>query len=331
MNTAPRISIVIRCFNEEQHIGRLLTGILEQTEQGVEIIVVDSGSTDATVSIASRFPVTLCTIRPEDFSFGYALNKGIAVARGEFVVAASAHVYPVYQDWLEKLLAPFADPAVALVYGKQRGNEQTKYAEHQVLTRWFPEASNFNQTHAFCNNANAAIRRALWQEMPYDEDLTGLEDIDWARRALERGYELAYAADAVIIHVHDETARVIFNRYQREAIALKRIYPEENFSFWDFTRLCISSIASDSYHAWHDRRFPREVPEIIQFRLMQFLGTYEGFAQHGSVTSTLKHRFYYPKGLRRAATEKPPEGQRRLIAYTEVSHASASHETTSEA
>ncbi|NEO00616.1 MAG: glycosyltransferase, partial [Moorea sp. SIO3I7] len=48
----PEISIIIRCYNEEEHIGRLLSGIMQQTIQDVEIIVVDSGSTDATPSIA---------------------------------------------------------------------------------------------------------------------------------------------------------------------------------------------------------------------------------------------------------------------------------------
>ncbi|QXE23130.1 hypothetical protein B6N60_01819 [Richelia sinica FACHB-800] len=45
----PTISIIIRCYNEEEHIGRLLSGIIQQTIKDVEIIVVDSGSTDATM------------------------------------------------------------------------------------------------------------------------------------------------------------------------------------------------------------------------------------------------------------------------------------------
>ncbi|NEQ09520.1 MAG: glycosyltransferase, partial [Moorea sp. SIO4E2] len=65
----PETSIIIRCYNEEQHIGRLLSGIMQQTIQDVEIIVVDSGSTDATPSIASRYPVKLLSIKPEEFSF----------------------------------------------------------------------------------------------------------------------------------------------------------------------------------------------------------------------------------------------------------------------
>ena len=91
-------SIVIRSYNEERHIGRLLAGIMEQTVKDVDIILVDSGSTDATVAIASQFPVTILHIDPEDFSFGRSLNLGCAAAKKDVIVLASAHVYPVYDD-----------------------------------------------------------------------------------------------------------------------------------------------------------------------------------------------------------------------------------------
>jgi len=64
-----RCSVVIRAFNEERHIGRLLRGISEQTMEEVEIIVVDSGSTDKTVSIAGEYQANIVTIPPSEFTF----------------------------------------------------------------------------------------------------------------------------------------------------------------------------------------------------------------------------------------------------------------------
>ena len=52
-------ALIVRCYNEEAHIGRLLTGALRQTRVPDEIIVVDSGSSDATLAIASAFPVRI--------------------------------------------------------------------------------------------------------------------------------------------------------------------------------------------------------------------------------------------------------------------------------
>ena len=312
----PTISIVIRCYNEEQHIGRLLSGIMQQTVQDVEIIIVDSGSTDATLSIASRYPVKIISIEPEEFSFGRALNLGCQEATGEFIVIASAHVYPVYQDWLEKLLAPFADPKVALTYGRQRGNEITKYSEHQIFATWFPDQPNQYQNHTFCNNANAAIRRSLWEQTPYDETITGLEDLDWAKRVMAKGYRIAYVPEAEIIHVHDETPKRIYNRYRREAIALKHIYPQEQFNLWDFIRLFPTNVISDYYHAWHDGVLTQNLVSIPTFRLMQFWGTYRGFAQRGLITGQLRQTFYYPRGLSRSTNPDTLNNNRRTIDYT---------------
>ena len=108
----PKCSIVVRCFNEEQHISKLLSGISQQTIKDLEIVLVDSGSTDKTLRIASRYPVRIVHINPEDFSFGRALNRGCEAATADFIVMASAHVYPVYNDWLEKLLSFFQDEKV---------------------------------------------------------------------------------------------------------------------------------------------------------------------------------------------------------------------------
>ena len=100
-------TVLIRCFNEEKFIGKLLTGIMKQTIKRVEIIIVDSGSTDATLSIAAQFPVKILPIKSKDFSFGRALNIGCRAASNEIIVFASAHVYPIYNDWLEKMINPF--------------------------------------------------------------------------------------------------------------------------------------------------------------------------------------------------------------------------------
>ncbi|GAB4375960.1 MAG: glycosyltransferase [Elainellaceae cyanobacterium] len=313
----PRCSIVIRCYNEEQYIGRLLSGLMQQTVQDVEIIVVDSGSTDATVAIASQYPIKLVSIRPEEFSFGRSLNLGCQAATAELIVIASAHVYPVYQDWLEQILKPFADPNVALVYGKQRGTNVTKYSEHQIFAAWFPDHSTANQAQPFCNNANAAIRRSLWQQVPYDESLTGLEDLDWAKRVMQLGYRIAYSAESEIIHVHDETPQRIYNRYRREAIALKQIFPNEHFTLRDLVRLFVTNTISDYYHAYHDRVLLENLASIPVFRWMQFWGTYQGFTRRKPLTSQLKQTFYYPRGLKRSQSmNQVLTPERAIVDYT---------------
>ena len=126
-------SIVIRAYNEEKHVGRLLEGINQQTVKDVDVVLVDSGSTDSTISIAESFGARIVNIRPEEFTFGRSLNYGVGEAKREFVVIASAHIYPVYPDWLETLLRPFQDDTIALTYGKQRGPEFARFSEQQIF------------------------------------------------------------------------------------------------------------------------------------------------------------------------------------------------------
>lgn len=295
------ISIVIRAHNEGRHIGRLLEGIQRQTVQDVEIIVVDSGSTDNTLEVVERYGVRVLHIAPHEFTFGRSLNRGLEAAGGETAVIASAHVYPVYPDWLERLQAAFADPTVGLAYGKQRGGPDTHFSEHQVFAHWYGDVSHPSQPHPFCNNANAAIRIDLWRSNPYDETLTGLEDLAWAKNIQAAGRAIAYVAEAEVIHVHHETPRGVYNRYRREAMAFKYIFPKEHFSYLDFVRLAGGNAASDLWHAARQKRLFHNLNGILWFRLAQFWGTYQGFRHPGPLTAQLRQTFYYPHSLQGAA------------------------------
>lgn len=324
MTDQPTASIVIRCYNEEKHIGKLLVGIEEQGFDDYETIVVDSGSTDDTLAIARHFPTRIVHIDPDDFTFGRALNLGCSEARGRFCIFASAHVYPVYEDWLEQMLAPFDDPEVAAVYGKQRGGDTTRYSERQVFASWYPDESRRRQEDPFCNNANCAIRRELWEEYPYDEQLTGLEDLDWAERVTDEGWVVSYNAEAEVVHVHEETYRQIMNRYRREAMALKQIFPDQDMSIAEFLRLWLSNTASDYRHATEDGVLGKNLLDIPAFRLMQFWGAYRGFRRSGPVTERLRKTFYYPRGRQGDGHSGRERREDRRIEYGErVSPASA--------
>ncbi|MDD1713402.1 MAG: glycosyltransferase [Methanoregulaceae archaeon] len=298
-------SVVIRAYNEEKHIGRLLEGISQQTIQEVEVVLVDSGSTDATATIAAQHGVNVIHILPEEFTFGRSLNLGISATTQPWVVIASAHVYPVYPDWLERLLEPLSDTKVALVYGKQRGAEATLFSEHQILAQWYTDRSQPRQAHPFCNNANVAIQRSLWEEHSYDETLTGLEDLAWAQWAMRQGYGIAYIAEAEVVHVHHETPRGVYNRYRREAMAFKHLYPHERFHCWDFVRLSTTNIASDLWHATQQGALRDNWASIFWFRIMQFWGTYQGYRHPGPLTWKLRQTFYYPRGIRATSQIAP--------------------------
>lgn len=308
-------AVIIRCYNEEAHIGRLLTGLVRQSHRPEEIIVVDSGSTDATLSIASAFPVEVVHIAQEDFSFGRACNVGMEASTSDFAIFVSAHCYPVYESWVERLIRPFQDPEIAATYGRQCGPPNVRFSEERLFTRWFPRESVQRQRHPFCNNANAAIRRSVWEDQRYDEYLTGLEDLDWAKRALDRGYLLSYVSDAPVVHVHEESFPQIVNRYRREAVAHKQIYDEQRMSSIDAVRLAVANVASDYVAAKRQGDLRSHLIDIPKFRVAQFYGTYQGFAQQGPVTALLKRRFFYPDGAAGRDTPGTADTEHRPVDY----------------
>lgn len=301
------VSIVIRALNEAEHLPALFAGFAAQSRQPDQVILVDSGSADASVAISEAAGAEIVRIAPADFSFGRALNVGCRAASGDVLVFVSAHVYPTDEHWLARLVAPFeAHDEVALVYGRQTGDEdRTSFSELEVMRRWFPLTSDPDQDHPFCNNANCAVRADVWRTLPYDERLTGLEDMAWAKQALEEGYRLWYEAGAAIVHLHDEDFARTVNRYRREAIAHKRIFGHQKMYAVEALGLFFANSARDYLAAVPRRKLVRNLVSIPKFRAAQFWGSWRGFRQDGDPTGTLKRRFYYPKGFTPKADRLP--------------------------
>jgi rhamnosyltransferase len=294
--SAPQISVVVRTYNEERHLGELLQSLTEQLDCAKhEVLVVDSGSTDKTVAIAQHYGARLVTIRKEDFSFGRSLNVGCKAALGNVFVFVSGHCVPSHRRWLAQLTEPLLVGQAHYSYGRQLGGSISKFSEHQLFRKYFPEASAIPQEGFFCNNANAALSRASWERFRFDEALTGLEDLHLAKRMVAAGQRIAYVAEASVFHFHYESWRHVRTRYEREAIALQQIMPEVHVSMSDTVRYICGAIMLDGAAALGERRFWRELPHICMFRLMQFWGVYKGNHNHRKMSHAMKEKYFYPR------------------------------------
>ena len=291
---SPNIGVVVRALNEEEHIGRLLTGLSQQTRVPDRIVLVDSGSDDSTISIAERLGAEIAHIKPQDFSFGRSLNVGFEACETDVVLVLSAHVYPLFDSFVENLVAPFADESVAVTYGRQVGDWRTQFSEMRIMRQWFPESGSGPQEHPFSNNANACVRRSVWELMPYDENLTGLEDMDFASRAQSKGFEVHYVAEAPVVHVHQETWSQLVNRYRREAIAYRRLNSGWRMGALEALGTATRNFAADLAHAAMERRPFSDIPRSAGFRAAQFWGTWQGAQVGRDIDEKLLRRMYYP-------------------------------------
>jgi 2-desacetyl-2-hydroxyethyl bacteriochlorophyllide A dehydrogenase len=218
------VSIVIRTYNEERHLPALFDALDRQKGCEFETVVVDSGSVDRTRDIAAERADKLLRIASHDFTFGYSLNVGIEAATGSRVAMISAHTVPLDENFLAALVAPLAEERTAMSYGRQVGASSSKFSEAEDLRRRYGAAARDESLGDFrVNNANAAIRRDLWLEHRFNEELTGLEDIAWARHWMLRGWRVAYAPEAALLHIHDESWKQIRTRFYREAVAIRRM------------------------------------------------------------------------------------------------------------
>lgn len=291
-------SIVIRTYNEAKWLGEALEACSKQdaSEFSFEIVIVDSGSTDDTLAIAEKYGARVTHIKKSEFTFGRSLNIGCEFAKGRFLVFISGHCIPVGEQWLANLIRPLHEEKVSYTYGRQKGrNGITKFSEEQLFKKYFPVHSVVPQEGYFCNNANSAVPKAIWEQYKFDEDVTGLEDMVLGKQLVADGHRLGYIADASVIHLHEESWSKVKTRYEREAVALQDIMPEVHIRFGDFLRYTAAGIMFDWSEALNQRVFWKEAGNIFMFRLMQYWGSYKGNNDHRRLSQSRKDRYFYPR------------------------------------
>ena len=290
------VSIVIRTLNEEKYLDELFHSVAGQALTGLntEVVLVDSGSTDRTLSIAEQHGARIVEINKSEFSFGRSLNLGCSAAHGEILVFLSGHCIAASDTWLHELIAPIRANTVDYSYGRQIGRDNTRFSESRVFDKYYPSNDMIPQNGFFCNNANAAIRSEVWAKYKFDEELTGLEDMFLAKQISQDGYKIGYVAKAPVYHIHNENWQKIKMRYEREAIALQQIMPEVHVSTLDLIKLIPGSIISDCLAAVKQGVFWQELAGIILFRTSQYWGGYKGNHIHRKLSREAKRKYFYP-------------------------------------
>lgn len=198
----PDISIIVRTKNEERWIAHCLAMLYQQDYSDFEVILVDNASIDHTVNVAKRFPLA-AVINIDKFLPGRALNEGIRASRGRFIVCLSAHCIPKNKDWLSCLRRNFDDiKNLAGVYGRQLPLSFTDAPDKRDLLTVFGQDRRLQVKDYFFHNANSMLRRDVWNQYPFDEDVTNIEDWVWGKAVTNAGFYLAYDPEAAVYHHH---------------------------------------------------------------------------------------------------------------------------------
>ena len=199
------ISVVLRAKNEAAWIGRCLVALRAQRAADVDIVLVDNESTDNTVDVARHFDARVLTISRADFTYGRALNIGIEAARYDVVSLLSAHCIPADELWADYLLAHLgveSDPALCGIYGRQEPLPDTSAVDRRDLWTTFRDERVRQRRDYFFHNANSGVRKSIWRDHPFDEEINGVEDREWGRRMIRQGFEIVYEPHLRVYHHH---------------------------------------------------------------------------------------------------------------------------------
>lgn len=280
------MSLTVSVVIPTKNAGRMFHDVLDRLRQQqpgdhLQIVVVDSGSTDDTLLHAKHFGAEIRTIPPGTFNHGATRNLGISVSQGDIVVLMTQDAIPGNELLLQQLVAPFEDRQVAGSYARQVPRAEadilTKRNLHDASTgRTRPEVRSITnrkeydalspmERYLFCtfDNVCSAVRRTAWEQIGFPSTDFG-EDIAWSKCVLEAGWKIAYQPLAEVIHSHE---RPIGYEYKRTYLCHRTLYDLFGLStiptLKQAFRCACLSMARDSTYVLKHARSPVHAARLL--------------------------------------------------------------------
>jgi len=223
----PRASIVVAVYNGAASIEACIQSLLalDYPHDEMEILVVDNGSTDATVELLQPYEGRIRILHQSTRGAAAARNAGIREARGSFVAFTDADC-TVEPQWLRALSTPLADPTVGIVGGKICARAGANRIERFGERIHDHQAAIEDSQPPYAISMNWASPTSRLEEVGlFDESLLRGQDVDLAYRFHAAGWRLVYASDAVIHHLNEQSFTGLFHEgmvHGRHSLRLMR-------------------------------------------------------------------------------------------------------------
>ena len=224
----PVATAIVRTYNSARTVQAALQSLRSQSAD-VEVVVVDSGSTDDTLSLVAPWADQVVRLPREHFTFGRALNEGAARASGPVHLALSSHCVLPRPDWVaiaaDHLTSPRNVAACGLDFdGQSQAIGAPFVADHDYLVR---------HRHWGLSNHAGAWRADAWRQHAFDESLSSSEDKEWSWRATADGARLVIDPQLIVLGTHRRAGgtHAYYRRLVREFGATRHLAPLADYSF----------------------------------------------------------------------------------------------------
>jgi rhamnosyltransferase len=303
------LSIIILTKNAGPLFKEVLAGLLAcRGIEEAEIILIDSGSQDLTLDYAAQYPhIRVHRISAGDFGHGRTRNLGAHLARGDVLVYLVQDATPANTDFLNRLIAPLNDPRVVAAYGRQLPRTFTNPIEKFFLETTYPNRAQLRDYDSsgegtlrsiFFSNVCSAIKRCVWEQVPFDEGLIMSEDQQWAKEVLQKGYAIAYEPAAVVFHSHNYGLRLVLQRNFDSGYSLIGVVNDSFMQMvhYEIKHLLtgISQLARGGNTRWIPYFFCYEVTRSLGF----FLGKNSHLLPASAKRHLSLHKFYWKRHIK---------------------------------
>lgn len=229
----PHITIIIPTYQGNHWLRETLPAIRQQAYSGrIDILAVDSASTDGTVDMLRHWDARVIGITQAEFSHGYARNLAVRHASTDIVLFMSQDVLPIGVEWLRGMVQLLDDKTIAAAHIQQVPRADATLLEQFFHQEFYPAISkryswqpgqSLKLNQLFFSNVCSITYRALCLRFPFPEDLIMSEDQVFARALLQAGYDTLYSAQVQVYHSHHYTLRQLFQRNFDSAYSLRGV------------------------------------------------------------------------------------------------------------
>jgi len=268
----------MRARNDMPLLSETIAALASQ-KASFAFLAFDNASRDGSRQLLDRCADRVLDVPEGGYVPGHVLNRAMQVAASDIVVFLNADCAPRDENWLQLLVAPFDNPNVAATFSRQLPRPGCfPLAAHDTEAAYGDGSHQAAWRNCF-SMASCAVRRSVWETVPFNEALRYSEDIAWTWAVRKAGYEICYVSASCVYHSHNYTKQQWRQRQFGEGKAEAVIFP---WTRWQRSLLRYS-IFPMLMQILRDLRYCastgslRALLHSPEYRFVQMMGRRQGF------------------------------------------------------